>query len=171
MSVNTKDPFSDTALALLNSMDCTDNWMYQVKLDKPGQRHHNNQDRYEPDTDIVFWDPHLALKPRASNAQSPALGLLHELKHDYNKHHNIDDGEDEQEVMDFEAKCAGELGEGVRKSHSESAFSFKVTDPTKTGPVPPPPAPIMPRILQQLPPLKFPSESGTSRWYDSASAF
>src|SRR5450631_2773976 len=44
-----------------------------------GNRH--DADFFDPDTHVIHWDPHSALRTAAGGRQSPALGLGHEVDH------------------------------------------------------------------------------------------
>lgn len=39
----------------------------------------HDADYYDPDTHVIHWDPHSALRTAAGGRQSPALGLGHEV--------------------------------------------------------------------------------------------
>lgn len=68
-------------------------------------------------------------------AQSPALNLLHELKHAELPGSSF---EQDEEVASFQNKCAAQLGEPKRSGHEDFEFFFRVSDPTKNGPIGPP---------------------------------
>lgn len=83
---------------------------------------HDGNDRYDPQTRTVYWDPHSALKTTAGGHQTPALGLGHEMAHATgNRHQNAvlsntpgpryDTKEERRVIRNYENPAARELGE------------------------------------------------------------
>ncbi len=94
----------------------------------------DGNDRFDPSRNTVFWDPHSALRTTSGGAQSPALGLGHELDHAtvdpavrmrgalaYDPAY--DNAEEKRVIAGSEAHAARTLGESVRRDHDGAAFS------------------------------------------------
>ena len=62
------------------------------KAFKSGHYHleiiHDGNDRYDPATRTVYWDPHSALETTEGGHQTPALGLGHEEAHATGNRHD-----------------------------------------------------------------------------------
>jgi hypothetical protein len=62
------------------------------KAFKSGHYHleiiHDGNDRYDPATRTVYWDPHSALQTTEGGHQTPALGLGHEMAHATGNRHD-----------------------------------------------------------------------------------
>jgi len=98
-----------------------------------------NDDHFDPLTRIVAWDPYSALRTTAGGAQSPALGLGHELVHAdadpqtrerlaHTRSPRYDDAEERRVIRGAETHAARTLGESVRHDHAGSVF--RVASPT-----------------------------------------
>lgn len=87
---------------------------------------HDGQDRYDPNSRTVYWDPHSALKTTGGGKQSPALGLGHEMAHATGSSHDhlvgtldskFDNKEERRVILNYENRAAKELGESMRQNH------------------------------------------------------
>lgn len=100
---------------------------------------HHGDDSYDPNTHTIRWDPFSALETSEGGAQSPALGLGHEMDHavagprrydlgsdsvDY----DYDNAEERRVIVGSERHAALTLGESVRYDHGGRLYN--VTDPT-----------------------------------------
>jgi hypothetical protein len=94
---------------------------------------HNGNDRYEPDTHVVAWDPSGALRTTSGGRQSPALGLGHELAHaavrpwvlDAGSRIHVrayDNAEERRVIRGAEAHAARTLGEATRADHGGAGY-------------------------------------------------
>ena len=95
---------------------------------------HDDNDRYEPSTRTIDWDPHSALRTTTGGRQSPALGLGHEMDHavepwrrrDALQAHRLpafDNAEERRVIRGSERQAALSLREGVRNDHRGTCFS------------------------------------------------
>lgn len=90
---------------------------------------HNGDDRYDPDTKTIYWDPRSALGTTSGQGlQSAALGLAHEIDHAVNgipNPHPTGDGyentEEQRVIKGTEGQIAVELNEPARYDHGGSA--------------------------------------------------
>lgn len=93
----------------------------------------DDDDHFDPRTNIVEWDPHSALRTTDGGRQSPALGLGHELVHadeDGRTRARLastgsrayDNAEERRVIRGAEAHAAKTLGEGQRYDHAGSAY-------------------------------------------------
>lgn len=100
---------------------------------------HRNDDHFDFEHRAVTWDPHSALRTTTGGAQSPALGLGHELVHAdeaADKREYLattfdaayDDKEERRVIVGAETHAARTLGEGTRHDHSGRVFT--VDSPT-----------------------------------------
>ncbi|MBQ5939799.1 hypothetical protein [Massilia sp. AB1] len=84
--------------------------------------------------DVIRWDPSSALQVRQPDttigAQSPALGLAHELIHFRDR---IGTLYGEEMTTYEEIKLAQELGEPIRQTYSATKFSVAVTNTTASS--------------------------------------
>jgi hypothetical protein len=98
-----------------------------------------HDDRYDPKTHTVHWDPKSALKTADGGRQSPALGLAHELDHALTnpilsairlmipagKYENM---EERRVINGSERAIARDIGEGTRNDHIYGT-EYHVHDP------------------------------------------
>ena len=113
------------------------------KAFKSGHYHleiiHDGNDRYDPATRTVYWDPHSALQTTEGGHQTPALGLGHEMAHATgNRHDNAvlsgtpdaryDTKEERRVILNYENPAARELGESTRSNHG--GVPYNVDCPT-----------------------------------------
>ena len=100
---------------------------------------HDGNDRYDPATRTVYWDPHSALETTEGGHQTPALGLGHEEAHATgNRHDNAvlsgtpdaryDTKEERRVILNYENPAARELGESTRSNHG--GVPYNVDCPT-----------------------------------------
>jgi RHS repeat-associated protein len=112
---------------------------------------HDGNDRFDPNTNTVFWDPRSALATADNNGkldgdtQTPALGLGHELDHANGKETgttangadpNYETKEEKRVINGSEKKAAQKLGEDTRTNHDGAAYeSVSPTSrvPTRQG--------------------------------------
>lgn len=93
----------------------------------------HDRDDYDPNTREIHWDPHSALRTRDGGAQSPALGLGHEIDHavhdgprewlrsgTFDPH--FDNAEERRVIRGSERHAAYTLGEAVRHDHGGSTY-------------------------------------------------
>lgn len=100
---------------------------------------HSGDDSYDPNTHTIRWDPYSALETTEGGAQSPALGLGHEMDHaiaaprrydlgsdavDY----DYDNAEERRVIVGSERHAALTLGESIRYDHGGRLYS--VAGPT-----------------------------------------
>ncbi len=95
---------------------------------------HDGNDRYDPGSHAVYWDPYSALQTTSGATQSPALGLGHELDHATapprtleagERRYDVayDNAEERRVITGSETHAARTLGEGVRHDHAGRAFT------------------------------------------------
>jgi len=95
---------------------------------------HDGNDRFDPATRRVYWDPHSALRLADGTTQSPALGLGHELDHAtvdpavrmrgaLHFDAGYDNGEERRVILGSERAAARTLGEGIRHDHGGTPFA------------------------------------------------
>ncbi|MBO0910143.1 MAG: RHS repeat-associated core domain-containing protein, partial [Acidobacteria bacterium] len=100
---------------------------------------HDGNDRYDPVTRTVYWDPHSALQTTAGGHQTPALGLGHEMAHATGNRHDTavlsntfdaqyDTKEERRVILNYENPAARELGESTRSNHG--GVPYNVNCPT-----------------------------------------
>lgn len=102
------------------------------------------RDYYNPNTHTIHWDPHSALRTSDGGAQSPALGLGHEVDHAverpatgerlagiFDRHY--DNREERRVITGSEHHAARTLGEDVRHDHAGSLF--RVGSPSSRAPL------------------------------------
>lgn len=105
---------------------------HHIKID------HVSDDSYDPSNRTINWDPHSAMRTTAGGAQSPAMGLVHEIDHAAAplslqiKLSSIDDPaydnlEERRVITGAETQIARALHEGLRHDHSGS--SYRVPSP------------------------------------------
>ena len=99
----------------------------RITLDRRGD------DRYDPNTGTIAWDPGSALRTTRGGSQSPALGLAHELDHavespsredalSNSRIAGYDTLEERRVIRGSERHAARTLGEAVRYDHRGSAY-------------------------------------------------
>lgn len=92
-----------------------------------------NNDRFDPNTDDISWDPYSAMRTTNGGTQSPALGLGHELAHAVEspaREERLNDqsvpgydtAEEERVIRGSERRAARTLGEGVRFDHRGTTY-------------------------------------------------
>jgi hypothetical protein len=97
------------------------------------RRARHGNDRFDPQTNTVYWDPHSALRTTQGGRQSPALGLIHELAHAAEQPRReaalearsvagYDNLEERRVIRGVERHAAGTLGEAVRCDHRGSLY-------------------------------------------------
>jgi RHS repeat-associated protein len=100
---------------------------------------HDGNDRYDPATRTVYWDPHSALETTEGGHQTPALGLGHEMAHATGNRHDTavlsntpdaryDTKEERRVILNYENPAARELGESTRSNHG--GVPYNVDCPT-----------------------------------------
>jgi len=100
---------------------------------------HDGNDRYDPNTRTVYWDPHSALQTTTGGHQTPALGLGHEMAHATGDRHQnavlsntpdrrYDNKEERRVIRNYENPAARELGESPRYNHG--GVPYNVNCPT-----------------------------------------
>lgn len=93
----------------------------------------NGNDRYDPNTRTIAWDPYSALRTTGGGAQSPALGLGHELDHAAESPRRedalnrtavprYDTLEERRVIRGSERHAARTLGEAIRFDHRGSTY-------------------------------------------------
>ena len=96
-----------------------------------GAQHGN--DRFDPQSNTVYWDPRSALRTTQGGRQSPALGLVHELAHaalqprreaalEARSVARYDNLEERRVIRGVERHAALTLGEAVRCDHRGSLY-------------------------------------------------
>lgn len=96
-------------------------------------------DYYDPNTHVIHWDPHSALRTSGGGRQSPALGLGHEADHAVHDgprewaranaaDPTFDTAEERRVIMGSERHAAQTLGESVRYDHGGT--TYRVASPT-----------------------------------------
>lgn len=94
---------------------------------------HRSDDRFDPNTNTISWDPGSALRTTRGGTQSPALGLAHELDHAVESPGREDalnnervagyDTLEERRVIRGSERCAARtLGEDVRYDHRGTPY-------------------------------------------------
>ena len=95
---------------------------------------HDGNDRYDPNSHTVYWDPYSALATTMGGRQSPALGLGHELDHATAAPRTLqsgqrrfdsayDNAEERRVITGSETHAARTLGESVRHDHAGRAYT------------------------------------------------
>lgn len=109
-----------------------------------GPRHYrlatnrHDEDGYDPDRQLIRWDPHSALRTTEGGHQSPALGLGHEIDHAVEAPSRMerlagapdaayDNREERRVVTGSERHAARALGESVR--HDHDGTTYRVASP------------------------------------------
>lgn len=120
-----------------------------LKAFKSGHFHlsliHDGNDRYDPNTRTVYWDPNSALETTDGGHQTPALGLGHEMSHATGNRHmtaelsgiadpNYDNKEERRVILNYEDPAARQLGESTRHDHGGNPYN--VASPTSIIPLP-----------------------------------
>lgn len=112
------------------------------RLEHAGSRHFRLQcnarddDRFDPNDDVISWDPRSALRTTNGGRQSPALGLGHEAAHAIEAprvesaladrvDRRYDTAEERRVVTQSERHAANTLGESVRTDHAGSCYRVK----------------------------------------------
>ncbi len=121
-----------------------------LKAFKSGHFHlsliNDGNDRYDPNTRTVYWDPNSALETTGGGHQTPALGLGHEMAHATGNSHMTSElsgiadprytnMEERRVILNYEDPAARQLGESTRSDHFGTAYN--VGSPTSIVPVPP----------------------------------
>ena len=94
---------------------------------------HDGNDRFDPNSDTIYWDPTSALKTTDGGHQSPALGLGHEIDHavearntlsrlNHLRCHAYDNDEERRVIRGSETTAARCLGESVRSDHGGTLY-------------------------------------------------
>jgi hypothetical protein len=92
-----------------------------------------NDDRFDPNSNTISWDPYSALRTTNGGAQSPALGLGHEIAHAVEAPARearlsaralprYDDAEERRVIRGSERHAAETLGEAVRYDHRGDTY-------------------------------------------------
>jgi hypothetical protein len=92
-----------------------------------------NDDRFDPNTNTIAWDPYSALRTTNGGTQAPALGLGHEVAHAVEAPAReaaltaralprYDDAEERRVIRGSERHAARTLGEGVRFDHRGTTY-------------------------------------------------
>ena len=95
---------------------------------------HDGNDRYDPNTRTVYWDPHSALRTTTGGHQTPALGLGHEMAHATGNHRQYDtlssrpdaryaNKEERRVIRNYENPAARQLGESLRYNHAGTTYN------------------------------------------------
>ena len=95
---------------------------------------HDGNDRYDPNTRTVYWDPHSALRTTTGGNQTPALGLGHEMGHatgdrqqnavlSNTPDQRYDNKEERRVIRNYENPAARELGESPRYNHAGTPYN------------------------------------------------
>lgn len=108
-----------------------------LKAFKTGHVHlkiiHNGDDRYDPQSRTVYWDPHSALRTTTGGHQTPALGLGHEMAHATGNRHMVErlagipdrqygTEEERRVILNYEDPAARVLGESLRYNHGGTPY-------------------------------------------------
>lgn len=99
---------------------------------------HRDEDYFDPNSNIIGWDPYSALRTTRGGTQSPALGLGHEIDHaDKNpsaaqrlmRHIDAkyDNKEERRVILGSETEAAHLLGESTR--HDHGGTTYRVASP------------------------------------------
>ena len=120
-----------------------------LKAFKSGHFHlsliNDGNDRYDPATRTVYWDPNSALETTDGGHQTPALGLGHEMAHATGNRHMTDElsgmadpqydtREERRVILNYEDPAARQLGESTRHDHGGNPYN--VASPTSIIPLP-----------------------------------
>ena len=120
-----------------------------LKAFKSGHFHlsliNDGNDRYDPATRTVYWDPNSALETTDGGHQTPALGLGHEMAHATGNRHmtaelsgmadpQYDTREERRVILNYEDPAARQLGESTRSNHGGNPYN--VASPTSIVPLP-----------------------------------
>lgn len=100
---------------------------FHLAIDRRGD------DRFDPNTDTIAWDPYSALRTTHGGSQSPALGLGHEIAHAVESPARestlaaralprYDNAEERRVIRGSERHAARTLGESVRFDHRGSTY-------------------------------------------------
>jgi hypothetical protein len=100
---------------------------FHLTLDRRGD------DRFDPATDTIAWDPYSALRTTRGGRQSPALGLAHEIAHAVESPRRqdelssralarYDNAEEARVIRGYERHTARVLGENVRYDHRGTLY-------------------------------------------------
>lgn len=103
-----------------------------LRIDRRGD------DRFDPNSDTIAWDPYSALRTTAGGTQSPALGLGHEIAHAVENPAReaalanrslprYDNAEERRVITGSERHAARTLGEAVRRDHR--GYAYRVATP------------------------------------------
>ncbi|MDQ2662707.1 MAG: hypothetical protein M3Y18_01580 [Candidatus Eremiobacteraeota bacterium] len=93
-------------------------------------------DRFDPNSDVIYWDPSSALRTTRGGAQSPALALGHEAAHAVEApreesllasraDRQYDNAEERRVIGRSERHAAHALGEAARSDHAGSCYRVK----------------------------------------------
>jgi RHS repeat-associated protein len=98
----------------------------------------DGNDRYDPATHTIFWDPTSALRTTCGGKQTPALGLGHEMAHadasfwdrliGWVPWSSYDNLEERRVITGPETAAARTLGEAIRTDHGGTPYT--VSTPT-----------------------------------------
>jgi hypothetical protein len=99
---------------------------------------HRDNDYFDPNTNTIGWDPYSALRTASGGAQSPALGLGHEVDHADEdpaiaqrllRHADAryDNREERRVILGSETQAARFLGEATRRNHD--GVTYRVASP------------------------------------------
>jgi RHS repeat-associated protein len=120
-----------------------------LKAFKSGHFHlsliNDGNDRYDPATRTVYWDPNSALETTDGGHQTPALGFGHEMAHATGNRHmtaelsgtadpQYDTREERRVILNYEDPAARQLGESTRHDHGGNPYN--VASPTSIIPLP-----------------------------------
>jgi hypothetical protein len=100
---------------------------FHLTIDRRGN------DRFDPDTNTISWDPYSALRTTHGGRQSPALGLAHEVAHavespareaslNARRVSHYDTAEERRVIRGSERHAARTLGESVRFDHRGALY-------------------------------------------------
>jgi|SRR5579884_109410 len=108
------------------------------RLDRSARHFHlaldsRGDDRFDPNSDTITWDPHSALRTTRGGTQSPALGLAHEVAHAVESPAResalsaralgkYDNAEERRVIRGSERQAARALGESVRFDHRGTLY-------------------------------------------------
>lgn len=119
----TRDPVERALFARLEGSATR----YRLVADRHGN------DRYDPSSQTISWDPHSALLTTRGGRQSPALGLAHEVDHAVERPSRedalsarrlprYDTAEERRVIRGSERHAARTLGEAQRFDHRGSLY-------------------------------------------------
>lgn len=120
--------------ALFSRLEHSDDRRYRLTFNR------RNDDHFDPQTDTIAWDPYSALRTTGGGAQSPALGLGHEVAHAVEpriveqrlSHHRVaryDNAEERRVIRGSEYRAARTLHEATRTDHDGTCY--RVTSPLR----------------------------------------